>query len=192
MNRRQYLHGVAAGSTLLAGCGGSDSSNGGGGTGTDTSLALVATPFDDGEEIPPRYTCEGDDVNPELQISGVVDRAETLTLLVDDPDAGSTPFVHWLLWNVPASVETIPESVAAEERPPFADGARQGTNGAGEIGYMGPCPPTGDGTHSYRFRLSAVASTLELAAGADRNELEAALEGELIDSVTLTGTFERA
>lgn len=191
MNRRQYLHGVAAGSTLLAGCGGSDSSNGGG-TGTDTSLALAATPFDDGEEIPPRYTCEGEDVNPELQISGVVDRAETLTLIVDDPDAGSTPFVHWLLWNVPASVETIPESVAAEERPPFADGARQGTNSAGEIGYMGPCPPTGDGPHSYRYRLSAVASTLELAAGADQNGLEAALEGDLIDSVTLTGTFERA
>lgn len=206
MKRRRYLRGTVAGSALLAGCGGGDRSDPGGGTGTGTSLALSATPFEDGEKIPPRYTCEGDDVSPELQISGVdegtssasrtqsddvVDDAETLTIIVDDPDAGDTPFVHWLLWNVPASVETIPRSVAREKRPPFAEGARQGTNSAGEIGYMGPCPPTGDGPHTYRFRLSAVESTLDLEAGANRDELEAALEGELIDSVTLTGTYER-
>lgn len=70
------------------------SSDPGGATGTDTSLALSASPCDDGKEIPQRYTCEGDDVNPELQISDVVEMAETLAMIVDDPDAGSTPCVH--------------------------------------------------------------------------------------------------
>lgn len=192
MNRRQFLRGTVAASTLLAGCGASNRSNVGGGTGTGTSLSLSATPFDDGEEIPPRYTCEGGDVNPELKVSGVVDAAETLAFVVDDPDAGNTPYVHWLLWNVPASVETIPRSVAKEKRPPFAEGARQGTNSAGEVGYTGPCPPTGDGPHTYRFQLSAVETTLDLAGGANRGDLEAALDGHRIDTVTLTGTYERS
>ena len=191
MNRRQYLRGVVAGSALVAGCGGQPRSDPGRGTGTGTSLRLMATPFDDGEPIPARYTCEGGDVNPELTIAGVVDEAETLALVVDDPDAGETPYVHWLLWNVPADVETIPRSVATEERPPFAEGARQGTNSAGEIGYTGPCPPTGDGPHTYRFRLSAVSTTLALEGGASRGELESSIEGSVLDSVTLEGTYDR-
>jgi len=191
MKRRQYLASAAAGTALLAGCGGSNRSDPGGATGSGTSLALEATPFDDGERIPARYTCEGGDVNPELTISGVVDEVETLALVVDDPDAGDEPFVHWLLWNVPANTETIPRSVAKQEEPPFAEGARQGTNSAGNVGYTGPCPPTGDDAHTYYFRLHAVDTTLELEAGADRAALDDALSDHVVDSVALTGTYER-
>lgn len=171
----------------LAGCGGT----GGGAAESDAGLSLTATPFDDGGSIPARYTCEGGDVNPELTISGVPDAAETLALVVDDPDAGESPFVHWTLWNVPASTETVPRSVAKQERPPFADGARQGTNNAGEIGYVGPCPPTEDEPHTYRFRLSAVDTSLALAAGATPAELADALSGHVVDEVTLTGRYGR-
>lgn len=191
MHRRRYLASVAAGTALLAGCGGSDRSDTGGATGSGTSLAFEATPFDDGERIPARYTCEGGDVNPELVISGVVDEVETLALVVEDPDAGEEPFVHWLLWNVPASTETIPRSVAKQNEPPFAAGARQGTNDAGTVGYTGPCPPTGDEAHTYYFRLRAVDVSLELEAGADRAALEEALSGHIVDSVSLSGTYRR-
>jgi hypothetical protein len=191
MHRRRYLTGVAAGTALLAGCGEGNRSDPGGATGSGTSLALEATPFDDGERIPARYTCEGGDVNPELTVSGVVEAVETLSIIVDDPGAGDKPFVHWLLWNVPADTETIPRSVAKQEAPPFAAGARQGTNDADVVGYTGPCPPTGDDAHTYRFRLVAVDTELELTGGASRSELDEALSGQVVDSVTLTGTYER-
>lgn len=184
MERRSYL--ALACTALfggLAGC--SDSrSDPGGGTGQGTSLALAATPFDDGGTIPPRYTCDGGDTNPELSISGVVDDAETLAIVVEDQDADD--YVHWTLWNVPASTETIPRSVAKREQPPFAESARQGENDAGRIGYVGPCPPESDEQHCYRFRLSAVSTTLGLASGAGRAELADALSENVVDSVSLT------
>lgn len=186
MRRRAFLATAAA--VSVAGCSESRSDPGGG-TGQGTSLALDATPFDDGGTIPPRYTCDGGDTNPELTISGVVDEAETLAIVVEDLDAGE--YVHWTLWNVPASTETIPRSVAKGEQPPFAEGARQGENDAGGIGYVGPCPPAADEPHSYRFRLSAVSTTLALAAGASRNELADALSGNVIDSVSLTAQYGR-
>ena len=188
MRRRAFLG--AAVTAALAGCTESRSDPRGG-TGSGTSLALSAAAFDDGGTIPPRYTCEGGDVNPELTISGVVNEAETLALVVDDPDAGDEPYVHWTLWNVPASTETIPRSVAKREQPPFAEGARQGVNSAGEVGYVGPCPPGGDDPHTYRVQLSAVSTTLDLAGGATRDELGDPLSGDVIDSVTLTGQYGR-
>ncbi len=190
MNRRQYqleLVGVAA---LLAGCGGSSTETAG--INSESNLGLSTAAFDDGGSIPARYTCEGRDVNPKLTVSGVPGDAETLALILDDPDAGESPYVHWLLWNVPAFVETIPQDVAPEKRPPFSSAARQGRNSSGDIGYMGPCPPTSDGPHTYRFQLSAVDTTLDVPAGANREDLEAGLDGNVLDSVTLTGTYERS
>ena len=186
MRRRAFLGTAAA--AALAGCSESRSDPGGG-TGQGTSLALEATPFDDGGTIPPRYTCDGGDTNPELTVSGVVDEAETLAIVVEDVDADD--YVHWTLWNVPASTETIPRSVAKREQPPFAAGARQGENDAGGIGYVGPCPPASDGPHTYRFRLSAVSTTLDLAGGASRDELTDALSGNVIDSTSLTAQYGR-
>lgn len=187
MQRRRYLAGVgtalAAG---LAGCGGT----GGDAATSDAGLSLAATPFDDGGTIPARYTCDGGDVNPELTISDVPDAAETLALVVTDP-VGENPYGHWTLWNVPASTETIPRSVAKTERPPFAEGARQGTNNAGEIGYVGPCPPVKDEPHTYRFQLSAVDATLALDAGASREQLVSSLSGHVVDDVTLTARYGR-
>jgi Raf kinase inhibitor-like YbhB/YbcL family protein len=140
-------------------------------------------------EDPATVTCDGGDTNPELTVSGVVDAAETLAIVVEDLDADD--YVHWTLWNVPADIGTIPRSVAKREQPPFAEGARQGENDAGGIGYVGPCPPESDDPHSYRFRLSAVSTTLDLAGGASRDELADALSGNVIDSTSLTAQYDR-
>ncbi|WP_255151038.1 YbhB/YbcL family Raf kinase inhibitor-like protein [Halorarius halobius] len=157
-----------------------------------TALSLSSPAFDDGAAIPAEYTCEGADRSPALDVAGVPDTAARLALLVDDPDAPSAePFVHWLLYDVPADVGTIPEAVPAEARVDALDGAAQGTNGFGNLGYGGPCPPRGDGPHTYRFRLFALESSTGLDPGASRDDLLAAVDGRSLARTTLTGTFER-
>lgn len=193
MNRRTLLSTIASSGALLAGCTDrSNRSDPGGGTGTGTSLAITAPSFERGEPIPKRYTCDGDNVSPELTFSGAVQEMETLALIVDDPDAPrDEPFVHWLLWNVPTSTETIPEGVAKAERPEPLEGL-QGTNDAGTVGYTGPCPPGNDDAHTYRFHLFGLDSVLDVEGGAERGALEAAIEGHVVDDAMLTGTYERA
>jgi len=108
--------------------------------------------------------------------------------VVDDPDAPGTTFTHWLLWNVPAETTAIP---AAAETVDALGGARQGENDFGEVGYRGPCPPTGDGPHTYRFRGYAIDSTLDLSAGAGAASVTGALEDARLATDVHTGIFER-
>lgn len=187
MHRRRYLAGAGVAlATALSGCGG-----GGAGAESNEGLTLTASSFDDGGSIPARYTCDGGDVNPELTIGGVPEGAETLALVVNDADVGHEPHTHWTLWNVPVSTETIPRSVAKQERPPFAEGARQGATDTDDVGYVGPCPPTEDEPHRYRFRLSAVETTLDLDGGAPPGDLAEALSGSVVDEVTLSARYGR-
>ena len=106
-------------------------------------------------------------------------------------DGGTVPerFVHWLLWNVPADVGSVPKGVPQERS--VLDGARQGTNDFDETGYRGPLPPEGDGPHTYRFTMYTVAAELDLEAGSRRDDLEAALDGRVPDTHRITGEFER-
>lgn len=203
--RRRYL--AVAGAAALAGCGftveqGTLTGDSGDGPtesepGTDSTrtgsptppLAFSTSAFEDGGSIPPEYTGAGADRSPPLTVESVPGSAETLAFVVDDPDASG--FVHWLLWNVPADVAEIPADVPQEETVSALDDARQGTNGFGELGYRGPLPPEGDGPHTYRFTMSAVSTTLDLAAGADRGALESAIAGSVVDTHRITGEFER-
>ena len=203
--RRRYL--VAAVSAALAGCGftveertvtgdsGGTPTGGGPSTGSTrtgspaTPLTVSTSAFEDGETIPSEYTGAGADRSPPLTVESVPEDGETLALVVDDPDANG--FVHWLLWNVPATVDEIPADVPQGETVPALDGARQGTNGFGELGYRGPLPPEGDGPHTYRFTMSAVSTTLDLDAGAERGALESALAENVLDTHRITGEFER-
>ena len=200
--RRRFVTALGTVSGVLAGCsddGGSadgDGTDGGGAGGTPTptqatagSLSFSATAFEDGGTIPERYTGVGEDVSPELIVESVPEGAAALALVVDDPDADD--FVHWLIWNVPADTETIPAGVPQGETVESLDGARQGTNDFGELGYRGPLPPSDDGPHTYRFTMSAVDTTLELEAGAGRGELMTALGGAVLDTHQITGEFER-
>jgi Raf kinase inhibitor-like YbhB/YbcL family protein len=122
-------------------------------------------------------------VSPPLAWSGVPDAAVQLALIVDDPDAPSGNFVHWVMWGIVPS----DSSLGAGKIP---RGATQGKNGAGQVGYTGPCPP--NGVHHYKFQLYALSAAPQVAAGAGAQELHDAIAGITIASTTLTGTYERA
>ena len=184
-SRRQLLGGAVA--VALAGCP-DDSLDPGEEGPEEFDVDLPA--FD--AEFAPEYTCEGRDVSPPVEASGVPVEAESLALVLDDPDVPSEdPFVHWLLWNVPADTTEIPEDVPRSATVESLDGAAQGTNGFGGIGYRGPCPPAEDGPHSYRFTLAALDATLEVEPGADRATLEDALDDHRIDEATVRAEYDR-
>jgi Raf kinase inhibitor-like YbhB/YbcL family protein len=184
--RRRFLGGIVA-AAVLAGC--SDDRLDPGEAGTEEfDVGLPAF----GAEFDPEYTCDGDDLSPPVKASGVPVEAEALALVLDDPDAPSEePFVHWLLWNVPAGSTEIPEDVPGEVTVDSPDGAAQGTNDFGEVGYRGPCPPAEDNPHSYRLTLTALDATIEVEPGADRTTLEAALDDHRIDEATVRAEYDR-
>lgn len=159
---------------------------------SETGMELSSLAFEEGEEIPTEYTCDGANISPPLRISGVPEETAALALVVDDPDV-PTPnrrFVHWLLWNLPPDTEQIPQSVPRGPSVSELGGAVQGTNDADEVGYSGPCPPGADGPHTYRFFLYALEEELKVEAGATRDQLDAAIEGKFVAEALLEGTYD--
>jgi hypothetical protein len=151
------------------------------------SLKLTSRAFAEGELIPRKYTCDGDNVSPPLAWSDVPGGCKELVLIVDDPDAPSGLFVHWVLYHLSPQVSELPEGVPTSESLP--DGARQGANGFQHIGYGGPCPPSG--THRYFFHLYALDTELSLPAGASRQKVDAALKGHVLEQTQLMGRYQR-
>lgn len=147
---------------------------------TTTGLQLISQVFRDGAPIPVQYSCKGQSVNPPLNIMNVPTGAQSLALIMHDPDAPVGDYVHWTIWDIPADTETI----SANSVPM---GAIQGLNSNDENKYMGPCPPSG--THRYMFELYALDTSLSLPAETTRDQLKKAMEGHIIDQHTLTGTF---
>lgn len=142
-------------------------------------MELSSSAFDDEETIPSEYTCDRADVSPPLTFSDVPDEAQSLALIMDDPDAPMGTFVHWLVWNIPPNVAGF----AKDESITYP----QGSNGFGKQEYGGPCPPSG--SHRYFFKLYALDTMLDLDAGADKKQLEAAMSGHVIEESQLMGTF---
>jgi Raf kinase inhibitor-like YbhB/YbcL family protein len=150
-------------------------------------FVLTSTVFKQGESIPERYTCDGEDVSPALQWTDPPAGTQSLALILDDPDAPGGTWVHWVLFNLPPAARGLPEGVTdAAEQP---DGARHGENSWGQAGYGGPCPP--GGTHRYYFKLYALDQVLELAPLASKAELEAAMQGHVLGQAELMGTYSR-
>ncbi len=145
-------------------------------------LRLISSAFKDGDDMPIAYTCRGHNISPPLAISGVPADAKSLALIMHDPDAVNGDFTHWLLWDIPTSVNNL----AADSVPA---GAVQGLNDAGQANYLGPCPPKGSGNHRYIFELYALDNVPSLPARSNRDPLEAAIEGHALDQTTLTGMF---
>lgn len=143
---------------------------------------LTSPAFGHGLQIPSKYTCDGEDINPHLMVHGVPEGTKALALVVEDPDAPGGLWVHWLAWNIPPETTEIREHTV-----PF--GATEGRNSWGESGYGGPCPPSG--THRYIFRLYALSTKLALPAGAAGEELDAAMAGHVIATTELIGTYMR-
>ncbi|ELZ24283.1 hypothetical protein C475_13577 [Halosimplex carlsbadense 2-9-1] len=190
LSRRRLL--AAGGAAVVAGCGsGPDERTATEDDGSGGYEPLVVRPsgFEDEGTIPRKYTGVGDDVSPPMTVENVPAKAETLAIVLDDPDANE--FLHWLIWNVPADTDEIPEGIPQSGTVDSLGGARQGTNDFGEVGYRGPLPPEGDAAHTYQFTTYAVDTSLELAAGADRGELDSALDGHVIDRYPFVATFER-
>ena len=150
-------------------------------------MKLTSTAFKEGEPIPRAYTCDGLNVSPALEWSGVPKSAKTLTIICDDPDAPSGTWVHWVLYNLPAENIGLVENTPATES--LRAGGFQGKNDFEKIGYGGPCPPSG--THRYFFKTYALDVELPLKAGATKAELEKAMEGHIVGQAQLMGTYRR-
>lgn len=156
------------------------------------SLSITSPAFAPGSDIPKRYTCDGADVAPALEWSGVPPRAKTLVLIVDDPDAPDPAaprmtWVHWLLYNIPVDATGLPEAVAERALP---EGTRQGLNDWNRTGYGGPCPPIG--RHRYFHKLYALDVELPDLATPTKVQLERAMQGHVIDQAELIGTYQRS
>jgi hypothetical protein len=148
-------------------------------------MILKSSAFRPGEPIPAKHTCDGDNVNPLLEIRNIPKEAKSLAIVMDDPDAtGGKVWDHWVLWNVDPKTQYV-----SEDNVPF--GALVGKNSAGNMKYYGPCPPRGKAPHRYVFKVYALDAMLELAAGSTKAELEETMKGRILDQVSLTGTYGR-
>ncbi len=155
-------------------------------------LTFTRFPFDPGEAISREYTCEGADVSPPLEWAHVPDRAESVALIVDDPDAPGQTFTHWVLVNIPANRTRLVRDVDVEAHFTDADlSPVEGVNDFNNIGYGGPCPPPGDGPHRYFFRLYALDTVLDVGSGASKGQVTDAMAGHILDETDLIGTYER-
>jgi Raf kinase inhibitor-like YbhB/YbcL family protein len=152
------------------------------------TLKLTTTAFASGGKIPTTFTCDGADVSPALGWSAPPPGTQSFALILDDPDAPGRVWVHWLLYDLPATERELPEGLPKEGNLP--SGARQGRNDFGRIGYGGPCPPPGS-AHRYFFRLFALDKKVTLPGGATRKQLERSMSGHILAQTELMGRYSR-
>lgn len=145
------------------------------------TMALTSPSFNEGESIPVKFSCDGDDISPELDWFGTPEGTVSMALIMDDPDAPVGTWVHWVLYNLPMDLSGLREGMTGV--------GQDGTNSWNTTGYGGPCPPSG--THRYFFKLYALDTNLDLETGADKGALEEAMEGHIIGQAELKGTFSR-
>jgi Raf kinase inhibitor-like YbhB/YbcL family protein len=155
------------------------------------TLTLTSPAFKPGAEIPVKYTCEGADTSPPLEWSGVPPRAKSLALIVDDPDAPDPKapkmtYVHWVLYDIPPTATRLAEGAAKGGLPP---GTREGKNDWKRTGYGGPCPPIG--RHRYFFKLYALDTELVDLGAPPKPQLEKAIEGHVVETAELIGTYQK-
>jgi Raf kinase inhibitor-like YbhB/YbcL family protein len=144
-------------------------------------MKVTSSAFQEGGNVPAKFTCDGSDTSPPLQINGVPSGAKSLVLIADDPDAPGGLFTHWLVWNIPPQTGSIEEGSAPK--------GVQGANDFGQSGYRGPCPPPG--THRYSFKIFALDRELDLRSGAKRSQVAAAMKGHVIAQGELVGRYAR-
>ena len=144
-------------------------------------MKITSSAFQQGGNIPSKFTCDGANTSPPLQISDMPSEAKSLVLIVDDPDAPSGLFTHWAVWNISPQTSAIAEGSTPK--------GAQGTNDFGKSGYGGPCPPSG--THRYYFKIFALDREVVLPSGAKRSELNTAMKGHVIAQGELMGRYSR-
>ncbi len=158
-------------------------------------IELTSSAFAKGHSIPTKYTGEGADVSPPLSWSGLPEGTQELALICDDPDAPTAePWVHWVIYKIPLEQAGLPEGVEPVKRPREVAGAMQGLNSwpsGQKIGYRGPAPPRGHGTHHYHFTLYALDAPLDVQTGLDKGALLEAMSGHVIGKAEVVGTYGR-
>jgi hypothetical protein len=151
-------------------------------SGLSMNMKIKSRAFENNSYIPPKYTCDGENINPSLEISGVPEKVQSLVLIVDDPDAPRGTFLHWLVWNISPDISFVAENS-------LPSGAVQGVNDFGREDYGGPCPPSG--THRYFFKIYALDKKLSLAKGAGLSEVEREIQNHILDKAELIGLYRR-
>ena len=151
------------------------------------AITITSPAFKDGQLIPAKYTCDGDDISPPLQWQPTSPPAKSFALISDDPDAPIGTWVHWVMWNIPADANHLPESIEPIKELP--DGTKQGVNDFGQHGYGGPCPPRG--THRYYFKIYALDTMLNLPDNAKKQALLDAVKGHILAEGSLMGKYQR-
>ncbi len=187
------LAAALASSLAAVGCEHSTTSGSAPATGPTASATMaVTTPaFGPGQPIPARFTEDGQDLSPEIRWSGLPPGTRQVALVMDDPDAPSAePWVHWVIYAIPASTTSLPEGIARDETLNAPAGARQGKNSWGTVGYRGPAPPPGK-VHHYHFTVYAIDVELSLAPGLDKAGLLSLIQPHVLAKGELTGTYQR-
>jgi len=146
-----------------------------------SAITITSAAFKNQGAIPKKYGCSGESISPQLAFSGIPGETKSLALIVTDPDAPGGTFTHWVVWNIPPAKASIGEG----ERPDGVDGK----NSFGKIGYGAPCPPSG--SHRYIFTMYALDTTLSLAKGSGREDVEAAMKGHILARGEIVGTYRR-
>jgi hypothetical protein len=145
----------------------------------EAKMKLKSPEFEHNGTIPKKFTCEGNDISPALSIEGMPEKAQSLALIVDDPDAPMGTWIHWVVFDIPPAAEIKENTIPG----------KQGSNDFGRNNYGGPCPPTG--THRYFFKLYALDAKLNLKEGVSSRDLEKAMEGHVLDKAELIGLYKR-
>lgn len=147
------------------------------------TMEITSPAFKHEENIPKKYTCDGEDISPPLKFHDIPNETRSLVLIADDPDAPNPPFVHWTVWNIDSNTKNVEEDVV------FNESVVEGMTDFGNTGYGGPCPPSG--IHRYFFRLYALDEMIDLDASSKKQELEKEIEGKILDSAELVGKYKR-
>jgi Raf kinase inhibitor-like YbhB/YbcL family protein len=166
---------------ILAGCKGQESVPALEGA-NDMSIQITSSAYNDGGNIPRLYTCDDQNVSPPLAWTGVPTNTVSLALIMDDPDAPSGTWVHWVLFNLPPNLTSVEQGKSG--------GGKDGVNDFGKLGYGGPCPPRGS-NHRYLIKLYALDSILDLKAGATKAQVESAMKGHILAQGQLMGRYGR-
>lgn len=151
------------------------------------AFELKSTAFAAGSPIPSLYTCQGKDISPPLAWTGAPEKTRSFVLICDDPDAPLGTWDHWVYYNIPPAVSSLPEGMSRMERP--EQGGIHGRSSFGDFGYGGPCPPWG--THRYFFRLYALDTMLNLESGVKKKGTLKAMEGHVLGTAELMGTYKK-
>lgn len=145
-------------------------------------MKILSSAFKNNAEIPSKYTCDGDNVNPPLEFVGIPESAKSLVLIVDDPDAPTNTWIHWVVYSISPKTTNV-------EKNSIPEGGIEGMTDFGKLGYGGPCPPSG--THRYFFKLYALDTTLNLPQSATKQMIEQKMQGQIIDQAGLIGLYSR-